>query len=134
MKALLALLLLLALLGGGAWGVGYFFDPTVADLRDVVIIVYGLMGIVLFTVLVAVVVGLFFAVRSLARKFEQLLDEPIRPTLDEIRETARNARGASEFYADHAVNPLFKTVAAARGIRRGLSSLGRLAGRGRKKR
>ncbi|MSP21412.1 MAG: hypothetical protein EXR66_00035 [Dehalococcoidia bacterium] len=120
------LLVVVAMLGG------YYFDPTLADFRDVVVIVYGVMGILLCTVLIAVGSGLFFAVRSLARKAEQLMDEPLRPTLDELLKTARNTRGASEFYADHAVSPLIKAIAAVRGVRRGFASIARLAGRGRK--
>jgi hypothetical protein len=133
MKVALPALLFLVLLGAVAWAIGYYLDPTLADFRDIVIIVYGVMGILLFTILIATAAGLFFAGRSLAGKVEELLAEPIRPALEELRETARNARGASEFYADHAVSPLIKTVAAARGARRGLSSITRLAGRGRKR-
>jgi len=132
-KVAVPALLFLLLLGAVAWVIGYYFDPTLADFRDVVVIVYGTMGILLFTVLIAVAAGLFFAIRSLSKKVEELIDEPIRPALEELRETARNARGTSEFYADHAVGPLVKTVAAARGARRGLSSIASLAGRARKR-
>ena len=133
MKIAVPAFLFLVLLVAVAWVIGYYFDPTLADFRDVVVIVYGTMGILLFTVLIAVAAGLFFAIRGLSRKVEDLLDEPIRPALEELRETARNARGTSEFYADHAVGPLVKTVAAVRGARRGLSSITSLAGRGRKR-
>lgn len=132
MKIAIPALLFMLLVVAVAWVIGYYFDPTLADFRDVVVIVYGVMGILLLTVLIAVATGLFFVIRSLSRTVQELLDEPIRPTLEELRETARNARGASEFYADHAVNPLIKVVAAARGVRRGFSSIARLAGRGRK--
>ena len=133
MKVALPAVLLLILLGAVAWAIGSYFDPTLADFRDVVVIVYGTMGILLFTVLIAVAAGLFFAVRGLSKKVEELLEEPIRPALEELRQTARNARGTSEFYADHAVGPLVKTVAAARGARRGLSSITSLTGRLRKR-
>ena len=133
MRVALPTLLLLVLIGALAWAIGYYYDPTLADFRDVVVIVYGVMGILLFTILIAVAVGLFVAVRGLAKKAEELLVEPIRPALEEVRETARNARGASEFYADHAVGPLIKTVAAVRGIRHGFASVGRIAARSRKR-
>jgi vacuolar-type H+-ATPase subunit I/STV1 len=132
MKVAIPALLFVALVVGVAWLIGYYFDPTLGDFRDVVVIVYGVMGILLFTVLIAVAAALFFVIRGLSRAAQDLLDEPIRPTLEEVRETARNARAASEFYADHAVNPLIKTVAAVRSVRRGFSSIVRLAGRGRK--
>lgn len=126
--AVVMLALLSALTGAGV----YYLQPTLADIRDVVVIVYGVIGILLFTVLLAVAVGIFLAVRALSSKAGALLEEPIRPALDELLETARNARATSEFYADHAVNPVIKTVAAARGIRKGFSSLSRFTGRGKK--
>lgn len=133
MRVALPVLLFLLLFGAVAWLTAFYFNPSLADFRDVVIIIYGVMGILLFTVLIAVAAGLFFAIRGLAKKGEELLSEPIRPALEELLETTRNARGASEFYADHAVSPLIKTIAAVRGVRRGFSSIGRLAARGRKR-
>lgn len=129
--ALLALLMLAifgALIGAGV----YFLQPTLADIRDVIVIIYGIMGILLFVVLIAVSAAVFVGVRALSGKAGALLDEPIRPVLNEVLETARNARAASEFYADHAVNPVIKTVAAARGVRRGFSSVARMVRRGKK--
>ncbi|MCC6238067.1 MAG: hypothetical protein IT299_10910 [Dehalococcoidia bacterium] len=125
----LLVILVLAAFGGLAWAGNYFFDPTLADIRDVVVIVYGVLGILFFTVLLAVAIGLYFAVRGVAGKVNTLLDEPIRPALDEALETMRNARATSEFYADYAVNPVIKTFAAARGVRKGFASISRIAGR-----
>jgi hypothetical protein len=129
MGVVLIVIALLAVFGGLAWATDYFFDPTLADIRDVVIIVYGVMGVLLLIVLLAVSVGIFIAVRMLTRKVDTLLDQPIRPALDEMRETARNVRAASEFYSDHAISPLIKVVAAARGARTGLSAVSRLRSR-----
>ncbi len=125
----LVAILVLAAFGGLAWAGNYFFDPTLADIRDVVVIVYGVLGILLFTVLLAVAVGLYFAVRGVSGKVSTLLDEPIRPALDEALATVRNARAASEFYADYAVSPVIKTFAAARGVRRGFATLSKLTGK-----
>lgn len=105
---------------------------SLADLRDLVVIVYGVLGVVLFLVLIAVSVAAFFVVRSLSRAIKAVVEDPIRPTLDEVRHTATNARSASEFYADHAVHPLIKVVAGVRGIRRGIERVSKLAQRGEK--
>jgi hypothetical protein len=74
-------------------------------------------------VLSIAVLGLWFAVRSLSRKVQMLLDDPVRPALDEVQQTARNVRGASEFLADNAVHPVIRTVAMVRGARRGIGAL-----------
>ena len=90
------------------------------ELRDIVIVVYGVLGILLFVVLIAVAIGVFVATRKLTRAVRELLADPIRPTLNEVRETAQNVRGTSEFIADRAVHPVIRTVAAVRGVRRGI--------------
>ncbi len=129
--ALLAVLVLVLFGAIGGAGV-YYLEPTLADIRDVVVIVYGVIGILFFTVLLATALGIFIAVRALSGKVGNLLDEPIRPALDELLETARNARATSEFYADNAVSPLIKTMAAVRGVRKGFASVSRFTGRGKK--
>lgn len=105
---------------------------SLADLRDIVVIIYGVLGILLFVILIVVALLLYSVIRSLTRTVQQLIEEPVRPTLEEVRETARNARGASEFWADHAVSPVIKTVAAARGVRKGLSTARSLMQRGKR--
>ena len=117
--AILGLLLFVLLLAAGVAGL-VVADVTLEELRDVVIVVYGAMGILLLVALIIAVLGLWLAVRVLTRRLSDLLDDPVRPALDEIRATARNVRGSSEFIADAAVHPLIRVLAVGRGIRRGL--------------
>lgn len=93
------------------------------DIRDVVIIIYGVMGIVLFFILIIVLLGLFFVVRGLSRAVRTLLDESVRETLEELQGTVKNVRGTTEFMADSAVRPLIRIIAVGRGIRRGVRSV-----------
>jgi len=104
---------------------------SLADFRDVVIIVYGVLGVLFFALLIIVTVAAYFLLRSLSRTLKSVVEDPVRPTLEEIRQTAANTRTASEFYADHAVHPLIKTIAAVRGVRRGVQRISRLAKRGK---
>jgi divalent metal cation (Fe/Co/Zn/Cd) transporter len=104
---------------------------SLADLRDVVVIVYGGMGILLMLALAIAAFGLWFAVRALSRQLRDLLDDPVRPTLEEVRRTAENVRGTSEFIADTAVHPIIRTVAMVRGVRRGVSAVTGLRRRGK---
>lgn len=98
-------------------------------IRDVVIILYGLFGLILMFVLVIAAVGLWFAVRSLVRQTNSLLLNPIKPTLDEAHKSVQNVRAATEFIADSAVHPVIRIVSVGRGIRKGASVLSGLGAR-----
>ena len=106
---------------------------TLADLRDIVIIVYGVMGIFLFLFLIALTVATFLIVRGLTGVIRDLANDPIRPTLEEVHRTAQNVRGASEFMVDRAVHPMIRTIALVRGVRRGAGVLTGLPTRFRRK-
>ena len=105
---------------------------SLETLRDLVIVVYGIMGILLFLVLIAVAVVLLLGVRRLMRVSREVIEDPIRPALADLRESAHNVKGASEFWADNAVSPLIKVMAAGRGVKRGVSSFSRVAKRVRR--
>jgi putative copper export protein len=117
--AVLGVLAVIALLASAVAGL-VLADPSLENLRDLVIVVYGVMGILLVIALIVVSIGLWLAVRILTRTLNELLREQVRPTLDEVQATARNVRGTSEFIADSTVSPLIRAVAVVRGVRRGL--------------
>lgn len=117
--AVLGVLAVIVLLGSAIGGL-VFANPSLENLRDLVIVVYGVMGILLVIALIVVSIGLWLAVRVLTRTLNELLREQIRPTLDEVQATARNVRGTSEFIADSTVSPLIRALAVVRGVRRGL--------------
>ncbi len=96
---------------------------SLSELRDVVVIVYGVMGIVLMLALTVAAFGLWFAVRALSRVLTDLVKDPIKPTLDDLQQTVHNVRGTSEFLADTAVHPVVRAVAMTRGVKRGLASV-----------
>jgi hypothetical protein len=104
---------------------------SLEELRDIVIVVYGILGILLLLVLIVVAIALWFAVRGLTRKVSQLLDDQVRPALDDARGTVANVRGTAQFISDTAVSPVIKVVAAARGVRKGV---GVVSGIGRRRR
>ncbi len=125
MRYLILGVVFLALLVAGATA-GLVLAPiSLQDLRDLVVVVYGVLGILLFAILIVVSLGIWFAVQGLSSKVGELLDDPIRPMLDEARATARNARGSSEFLTDAAVHPVIRVVAMARGVRRGIGLVSR---------
>ncbi len=99
------------------------FLVSLAEVRDVVVIVYGAMGVILMLALAIAAFGIWFAVRALTRKVNALLDDPVKPTLDEVRKSVENMRGTTEFLSDSAVHPLIRTMATVRGLRRGTAVL-----------
>jgi Na+-transporting methylmalonyl-CoA/oxaloacetate decarboxylase gamma subunit len=96
---------------------------SLADLRDIVIVVYGVLGIVLLLVLIVLAFTLWLIARRLSRTVQDLIREPVRPTLEELQRTAQNIRGASDFMVDRAVHPVIRVLAVARGARRGAGAL-----------
>lgn len=96
---------------------------SLENLRDIVVIVYGIMGIVLMLGLCIAAFGLWFAIRALSAAVQELIKDPIRPTLVEVQKTAQNVRGSTEFVADTAVHPLIRVVSIARGMRRGVATV-----------
>ncbi len=106
-------------------------DVTLAELRDVVIVVYAVFGILLMIALIITITGLWFAVRLLSGTLGELLRDPVRPALDDLRASARNVRGATEFMADSAVHPVIRVLSVGRGIRRGVGLVTGIGRRGR---
>lgn len=105
-----------ALIFGWSW-------PSVEEWRDFVIVVYGVVGVFAFLVFIALMLLVFFILRSIRGTIRDLIDDPVRPALEEVRKTAENVRGTSEFVADQAIHPVIRVVAVVRGVRRGISSL-----------
>jgi hypothetical protein len=102
---------------------------SLENLRDIVVIVYGIMGIVLMLGLCIAAFGLWFAIRALSAAVQELIKDPIRPTLVEVRKTVENVRGSTEFAADTAVHPLIRVVSITRGFRRGIATVAGLRNR-----
>ncbi|MDA0351676.1 MAG: hypothetical protein O3A10_05645 [Chloroflexi bacterium] len=97
--------------------------PSLETFRDWVIVVYGLMGIIAFFLVIVILLLMIWMLRGVRGSVRSLIEDPIRPTLDEVRKTAQNIRGTSEFVADSAIHPVIRTVSAVRGIRRGIASI-----------
>ncbi len=96
---------------------------SLENIRDIVIIVYGVMGVLLMLAMAVAAFGLWFAVRALTRTVMELINDPVKPTLEEVHQTVQHVRGTAEFMNDTAVHPLIRTVSTVRGIRRGVASV-----------
>ena len=83
---------------------------TIAIIRDIVIIVWGVMGIIAFLAVILVAVGIYKA---------------LKPLLDNIRGTTGEARVAVRLVTDAIIRPAVPVISFYTGIRQGFRTLSR---------
>jgi hypothetical protein len=96
-------------------------------IRDWVVIVYCLLGIVVFflaAIFVAVLIFAALAIRGLVR---DLINESVKPTLNSIKGTAESIKGTTDFMGQKAASPIIRTYGMVTGVRRGLGVLSGLS-------
>ena len=106
---------------------------SLADIRDGVVIVYGILGILFFFVAAIVTLVVGFTARSLLRSVKEVIDDSVRPTVNSIKEAADTLRGTTEFVGRTAITPIVRTYGAFAGVRKGLSVLAGVSRRRRAK-
>ena len=104
---------------------------SLADARDIVVIIYGIIGIIFFAVAIVVVLMVGMTAKGLLNRVKQMLDESVKPALNSVKDAAETVRGTSEFVSRTAVTPVVKVYGAAAGVKRGLSVLAGMRGRTR---
>jgi hypothetical protein len=104
---------------------------SLGDFRDVIVIIWGILSIVLLATLVLVVVILAFSVKRLISEVRDLLNTGVRPVLSSARETADNVTGTTRFVGDKVVTPIIRVMGVISGVRRGITVFTGLAGRRR---
>lgn len=90
--------------------------PVIAVIRDIVVIIWGLLGILAFLVVIAVSLALF---------------RMASPVLRSLRATGANLQVATTLVADTVARPLIRVLSFSRGIRQGVSVASRLLRRRR---
>ena len=70
---------------------------SLGDLRDIVVIVWGIISAVFFFIAIIVALMIGFSVKGLLKKVRELLDDNVKPTLDSVKEAADTVRGTTEF-------------------------------------
>ncbi len=103
--------------------------PSLEAWRDFVIVLYGVLGAIAFLAFIFLMLFLIWILRGVRGSIRELMEDPIKPTLEEFRKTATNVRGTSEFVTDAAVHPIIRVVSAVRGVRRGVSSIANIRNR-----
>ena len=102
------------------------FLGTLADVRDVFIILYGIIGILFFIagIVVAIIVGM--TVKSLLNTVKEMLDHDIKPAVTSVREAAETVKGTTDFVGRTTVQPIAKVYGTVSGVKRGMSVLANL--------
>ena len=104
---------------------------SLADVRDIIVIVYGVVGIVCFFIAIVVLAITGLSVKGLIKTVRDLIDESVKPTVDSIKGAADTVRGTTEFVGRTAVTPIVRTYGMAAGVKKGFSVLTSLRGRGK---
>ena len=96
---------------------------SLEELRDLIIVVWGILGIVFL--LVALVLGIVVGVsaRGLIGTVQSLLRDDVQPALRSARQTVDSIRGTTSFVAETAVAPVIRVYGIFSGVRRFLSVL-----------
>jgi hypothetical protein len=102
------------------------------ELRDLIIIIFGITGIVMLFVALVVTLVVGLATRSLIGTVQTLLRGEVTPILDSARQTLDNARGTTTFVANTTVSPIIRAYGVVAGVRRVVGVLTGLTGRRRR--
>lgn len=102
------------------------------DLRDLIIIIIGITGIVTLFVALVVTLVVGLATRSLIGTLQTILRGEVTPILESIRQTTDSARGTAGFVAETTAKPIIRVYGIVAGARRVVGVLTGLAGRRRR--
>ncbi len=107
------------------------FLASLADIRDVVIVIYGILGIIFFFVAIVFTVAVGLTVKGLVKNVNGLLSDSVKPALSSVQDVANTVRGTTEFVGRTTVTPIVKAYGMVAGIKKGASVLGGFAKRGK---
>ncbi|MBA2363574.1 MAG: hypothetical protein H0V86_08605 [Chloroflexia bacterium] len=92
-----------------------FVDPTLAGLRDIMLVAVGFTMFLLFLSLSMVALALIGLIG--------LLREKVPPLLDTANSTAESVRGTTGFVSERVASPFIKASAAAAGARAAVQTI-----------
>jgi hypothetical protein len=108
------------------------WSPTLDEGRDIVVIVYGVVGATFFFAGLVFMSGIGVAIYGLVKKVQSALDESVVPALNSVKEAADTVRGTTEFVGRTAVAPVAKAYGTFAGVKKALSVLTAIKGRQKK--
>jgi hypothetical protein len=105
---------------------------SLADFRDVIVIIYGIIGIIFFFVAIVITVALGLTAKGLIKNVNSLIDDSVKPALSSVQDVANTVRGTTDFVGRTTVAPIAKAYGMFAGVKKGASVLSGLKKRGEK--
>ena len=96
---------------------------SLEELRDLIIVIWGILGIVFLAVALVLGIVVGISARGLIGTVQSLIQDDVQPTLRSARQTVDSIRGTTSFVADTAVAPIIRVYGIVSGVRRFLSVL-----------
>ena len=101
---------------------------TLTDIRDIVVIVAGIIGIVALTLCIVFTVLIGWGLLKLIKTTRGTVRDGLGPILEDARETTAGVKGSTDFLAETVVRPLIKAYGLVAGLRKALAVLGKARG------
>ncbi len=101
-----------------------------SEFRDIVVIVWGIISIVLLLTIIVVLLALVASVRGLIKTVNDLTNTGVKPVLTSAQETVDNVADTTRFLGDHIVAPVIRTISIINAVRRGLAVFSGITHRG----
>jgi hypothetical protein len=114
-KALIGAAVAIVLVVAALIAIWFFVGPTLAALRDIMVVAVGFTMFLLFLTLTLVGLALIGLIG--------LLREKVPPLLDKANSTAESVRGTTGFVSERVASPFIKASAAAAGARAAVQTI-----------
>ena len=98
---------------------------ALTDIRDVVVIVFGILGLLALILSIVFTVLIGWSVLKLIRVSRSTVQDGVAPALENAAEAARGLRGTAEFVEESVVSPIIRVYGVFSGVRRGFNVLSR---------
>ena len=97
------------------------FLAWIETTRDIIIIIWGILGIIFFLAGIALLYFTYRLGRGAVDRASNIVDENVKPVLGTVQTTAEGARGTASYISERVVSPIVRVTAFAAGVRRGAS-------------
>jgi K+ transporter len=109
------------------------WSPSLDESRDIVVIVYGIVGATFFFAAIVITTAVGIAIFGMINKTRSILDDSVVPALSSVKDAADTLRGTTEFVGRNAVAPVVKAYSTLAAIKKAFSVLSGLKSREKSK-
>ncbi len=101
---------------------------NISELRDLIIVIWGIIGIIASTVLTILLVVLMFSIL----RYMKPLVEALQVTLDKVNTTVSKVQEITNYAGDNVIKPLIHLASVIQGASRGFRIIEKIFKRGDK--